>query len=125
MRQDHKRRAANNEIEDQDHLEARPMRLSLTRIVAISAFVMTLGCSVSKSLAQNHDSQVLFVCEHGNVRSLMAASYFNQLAQERRLLFRAVSRGTARSRLNDGAAGNHSRPPQRRIRRAFVSSVSG
>lgn len=84
MRQDHKRRAANNEIEDQDHLEARPMRLSLTRIVAISAFVMTLGCSVSKSLAQNHDSQVLFVCEHGNVRSLMAASYFNQLAQERR-----------------------------------------
>jgi protein-tyrosine-phosphatase len=38
---------------------------------------------------------VLFVCEHGNVKSLMAASYFNQLARERRLHFRAVSRGSA------------------------------
>jgi len=38
---------------------------------------------------------VLFVCEHGNVKSLMAASYFNQLARERRLPFRAVSRGSA------------------------------
>src|SRR5258708_18706422 len=58
-------------------------------------FVLTLGCSVSKSYAQTRDSQVLFVCEHGNVKSLMAASYFNQLAQERGLPFRAVSRGTA------------------------------
>jgi len=31
------------------------------------------------------DSQVLFVCEHGNVKSLMASSYFNQLARERHL----------------------------------------
>ncbi|RZU41481.1 protein-tyrosine-phosphatase [Edaphobacter modestus] len=38
---------------------------------------------------------MLFVCEHGNVKSLMAASYFNQLAQELRLPFRAVSRGIA------------------------------
>jgi arsenate reductase len=82
-------------IEDQDHLEARPVRLSLIRIIAISALVLPLGCSVSKSHAQTHDSQVLFVCEHGNVKSLMAASYFNQLVQERRLPFRAVSRGTA------------------------------
>jgi hypothetical protein len=36
-------------IEDHDHLEAWPVRLSLIRIVAISAFVLTLGCSVSKS----------------------------------------------------------------------------
>ena len=40
-------------------------------------------------------AQVLFVCEHGNVKSLMAASYFNQLAHERRLPYRAVSRGSA------------------------------
>ena len=39
--------------------------------------------------------QVLFVCEHGNVKSLMAASYFNELAQSRGLPFRAVSRGLA------------------------------
>ena len=71
------------------------MHLSLIRIVAISTFALTLGCSVSKSYAQTHDSQVLFVCEHGNVKSLMAVSYFNQLAQQRRLPLRAVSRGTA------------------------------
>jgi len=41
------------------------------------------------------DHQVLFVCEHGNVKSLMAVSYFNALAQSRRLPFRAVSRGVA------------------------------
>lgn len=40
-------------------------------------------------------SQVLFVCEHGNVKSLMAASYFNQMAHERKLPYRAISRGSA------------------------------
>jgi protein-tyrosine-phosphatase len=71
------------------------VRFSLIRIAAFSALVLTLSGSVSMSHAQTHDSQVLFVCEHGNVKSLMAASYFNQLAQERRLSYRAVSRGTA------------------------------
>ncbi|HJU83370.1 MAG TPA: hypothetical protein VJ600_04100, partial [Holophagaceae bacterium] len=37
----------------------------------------------------------LFVCEHGNVKSLMAATYFNQLAQARGLPFRAIARGVA------------------------------
>jgi len=39
--------------------------------------------------------QVLFVCEHGNVKSLMAASYFNASARTHGLPFRAVSRGSA------------------------------
>jgi arsenate reductase (thioredoxin) len=39
--------------------------------------------------------QVVFVCEHGNAKSLMAATYFNQLAQSRNLPFRAISRGVA------------------------------
>ena len=42
-----------------------------------------------------HAGSVLFVCEHGNVKSLMAVSYFNQLAQERHLPLMAISRGTA------------------------------
>ena len=36
---------------------------------------------------------VVFVCEHGSVKSLMAAQWFNRLAQERGLGLRAVSRG--------------------------------
>ena len=54
-----------------------------------------LPSSASKDQTGIHTSQVLFVCEHGNVKSLMAASYFNQLAQERGLPFRAVPRGSA------------------------------
>jgi hypothetical protein len=57
--------------------------------------VLTLCCSLPKNHFQTHDSQVLFVCEHDNVKSLMAASRFNQMAQEDRLPFRAPSRGTA------------------------------
>ena len=45
--------------------------------------------------AARHDPQtVVFVCEHGTVKSVVAATYFNQLAAERHLSVRAVSRGT-------------------------------
>jgi YVTN family beta-propeller protein len=40
-------------------------------------------------------TEILMVCEHGNVKSLMAASYFNELAGMRHLRFHAVARGTA------------------------------
>src|SRR4029077_13588088 len=39
-------------------------------------------------------SLVLFVCLHASAKSLIAAEYFNTLATERRLPFRAVSAGT-------------------------------
>jgi arsenate reductase (thioredoxin) len=38
-------------------------------------------------------SLVLFVCLHASAKSLIAAEYFNKLAAERRLPFRAVSAG--------------------------------
>jgi len=44
--------------------------------------------------AQPAPPTVLFVCEHGAVKSVVAAARFNQLATERGLPFRAVSRGT-------------------------------
>jgi protein-tyrosine-phosphatase len=37
---------------------------------------------------------VVFVCEHGSVKSLVAALHFQRLAQQRGLSVRAVSRGT-------------------------------
>lgn len=37
---------------------------------------------------------VLFVCEHGSAKSIVAAAHFNRLAAERGLDLRAVSRGT-------------------------------
>ena len=38
---------------------------------------------------------VVFVCEHGTVKSVIAAEIFNKRAAERKLAFRAVSRGVA------------------------------
>jgi protein-tyrosine-phosphatase len=61
----------------------------------IIALVLLAACTAPAKRAEAPVSQVLFVCEHGNVKSLMAASYFNQRAQERGLPFRAVSRGSA------------------------------
>jgi protein-tyrosine-phosphatase len=37
---------------------------------------------------------ILFICEHGAAKSVIAAAYFDKLAQERRLNYRAVFRGT-------------------------------
>jgi arsenate reductase (thioredoxin) len=37
---------------------------------------------------------VLFVCEHGAAKSVIAAAYFNRLARERGLPYRAVFRGS-------------------------------
>ena len=37
---------------------------------------------------------IVFVCEHGSAKSVVAAAHFNRLAGERGLGLRAVSRGT-------------------------------
>jgi protein-tyrosine-phosphatase len=39
--------------------------------------------------------QVVFVCEHGAAKSVIATAYFNKLAAERNLPVRATFRGTA------------------------------
>jgi protein-tyrosine-phosphatase len=39
------------------------------------------------------DPIIVFVCEHGAAKSIIAAAYFNQFAQERKLLPRAIARG--------------------------------
>jgi arsenate reductase (thioredoxin) len=38
---------------------------------------------------------VVFVCEHGAAKSVLAATYFNHLAERRGFAVRAVARGTA------------------------------
>lgn len=63
------------------------------RIFASVIATLALVCGIAA--ANDAPTKVVFVCEHGNVKSLMAASYFNQLAAQRGLPFRAVSRGVA------------------------------
>lgn len=44
--------------------------------------------------APRDSARVVFVCEHGTVKSLVALEYFNRLARARGLPFAAISRGT-------------------------------
>ncbi len=62
--------------------------MHMTRVLA----VVLLTVSVQ---AQPANQMVLFVCEHGAAKSVVAAAHFNQLAKERGLPFRAIARGTA------------------------------
>ena len=63
-------------------------------LVLLGAAILA-GSPAAAASADAPVEQVLFVCEHGNVKSVMAAAYFNQLAAERNLRLRAVSRGAA------------------------------
>jgi arsenate reductase (thioredoxin) len=54
----------------------------------MSGVVSALGLQAA-ALAQT----VVFVCEHGNVKSLIASEWFNRVAAERGARARAVSRG--------------------------------
>jgi arsenate reductase (thioredoxin) len=42
----------------------------------------------------NDTPKILFVCEHGAAKSILAATYFNKLASEKGLKIRALARGT-------------------------------
>jgi arsenate reductase (thioredoxin) len=43
---------------------------------------------------QNPEKIVLFICEHGSAKSVVAAAHFNKIAQTQNLNARAISRGT-------------------------------
>jgi protein-tyrosine-phosphatase len=53
-----------------------------------------LGQGVAANSA-GQPTHVVFVCEHGSVKSLIAMEYFNRSVQERGLRYRAIARGTA------------------------------
>jgi len=40
------------------------------------------------------DPNIIFVCEHGTAKSIIAAAYFNHLAEQANLDIRAIARGT-------------------------------
>ena len=48
----------------------------------------------SKSQSDPRQATVVFVCEHGSAKSVVAAAHFNRLAAEKGLPYRALARGT-------------------------------
>jgi len=75
-------------------------------LVALSAF-QGLAQEGGKAAPQ----VVLFVCEHGSAKSVIAAAHFNRLASEKGLPYRAITRGVnpdqeISSRIVSGLAGD-------------------
>ena len=64
-----------------------------TRILPVVMALLGIGLAGAETPAPYTSQTVVFVCEHGSVKSLMAVEYFNRAAGERHLPFRAVSRG--------------------------------
>lgn len=54
----------------------------------------SVAAQTSQPAPDVSSSTVVFVCEHGAAKSVVAAAYFNRLAAEKGLSYRAVSRGT-------------------------------
>src|SRR4051812_43869016 len=72
------------------------MRRTWVVAAVIAVFSFAFGSMTPSCGAQQPPTrEILFVCEHGNVKSLMAASYFNQSIREFNLPYRAVARGSA------------------------------
>lgn len=70
------------------------MRWRIQVGMALLASVLALTASDAQQDAPRQKPQVLFVCEHGTVRSLLAKVFFEQYAAEVGLPMQAVSRGT-------------------------------
>ena len=75
------------------------MRLLLLQalLVFVTALFLptaALGQEVKDKPATGQAPTILFICEHGAAKSVIAAAYFDKLAKERGLKHRAVFRGT-------------------------------
>jgi arsenate reductase (thioredoxin) len=69
------------------------IRSHLVVLFLLALNVALVGCQHAPP--QKEPVPILMVCEHGSVKSLMAASLFNKAAEQRRLPFHAVARGVS------------------------------
>jgi arsenate reductase (thioredoxin) len=67
-------------------------RLSFRGLIG---FVVLMTCLPAEGAGGKRGTTIVFVCEHGSVKSLIAMHWFNRRAGERGLVHRAVSRGMA------------------------------
>lgn len=63
--------------------------------IAVVSFTMAASSMAGPPPTRPAPPRVVFACEHGTVKSVIAAYWFNRLAAERKAPFRAVSRGIA------------------------------
>src|SRR5687768_1704313 len=66
------------------------------RFGVVVAMIGGMAASAQTSHAQSADvPAVVFVCEHGTAKSVIALAHFQKLARERGLPLRAISRGSS------------------------------
>jgi hypothetical protein len=88
------------------------MQLACRSLLCRAAVLLAILVAPSSALRADEaagEKTIVFVCLHGVVNSQMAAAYFNKVAKERGLPFKAVSRGidmywTIPVRVQDGLA---------------------
>ena len=69
-------------------------RASLVLLAAGLLFTASFSQKAKKETANTTTPTILFVCEHGAAKSVIAAAYFEKLAKEQGLNYKAVFRGT-------------------------------
>jgi arsenate reductase len=73
------------------------MKNDPSRVVAIAALLISgavpfVGCQRTSQVASEPQT-IVFVCPYGSAKSVVAARFFNRMATERGLAYRAVARG--------------------------------
>ena len=72
-----------------------PLRSGLfVLVVALFVSGASLAQDLKDKAATEKQPTILFICEHGAAKSVIAAAYFDKLARERGLKYRAAFRGT-------------------------------
>ena len=69
------------------------MKLVVMAFAAVALTACSSRALPSPDREGRHADEVVFVCEHGAAKSVVAMAYFNQLAAARGLPMRAVARG--------------------------------
>jgi arsenate reductase (thioredoxin) len=71
----------------------KSIQSSITRATGAIFAIAVLASAVGAPVGGQQKTTVVFVCEHGAARSVIAAAYFNKFAAERHLPYRAIARG--------------------------------
>lgn len=78
-------------------MKIRHKKLQLMVLLTLILIASCMNSSNREAKVGNTGSgefTVLFVCEHGAAKSIVAAAHFNRIAREQGLNMRAISRGT-------------------------------
>jgi arsenate reductase (thioredoxin) len=59
-----------------------------------AVLILLMGSVIISQAQATLKPTILFVCEHGAARSVIASAYFNKLAVEKHLNYKAIFRGT-------------------------------